>query len=217
MKITTKQFQILTDINLVWDFLVETYDRENDNGRAAPFFEHALTSTWMDTSYTFLDRLWFDGDKVVAFVYYEAPVTDIYFNVRKGYEFLADELIDYAITTMPHFNNEQQFIFFDGQQFLKDAATKRGFKQVYEYEDLVFDFKNELNYELPAGYHFVEPKDIDIVKCSKLCWYGFGHGERGAFKDWDKYDDSLDWTPAKSHKSGWATYMSPSPHATPDY
>lgn len=171
----------------------------------------------MDTSYSFLDRLWFDGDKVVAFVYYEAPVTDIYFNVRKGYEFLAEELIDYAVSDMPHFNNEQQFVLFGGQQAIKDAAAKRNFKQVYEYTDLVFDFKNELQYGLPEGYHFVGPKHIDIVKCSKLCWYGFGHGEKGEFKDWDAYDDSLDWTPAKSHKSGWRSFVSPSPHATPEY
>ena len=141
MKITTKQFQLLTDINLVWDFMVETYDWKNDCGRAAPFFEYAITSSWMDTSYSFLDRLWFDGDKVVAFVYYENPVTDIYFNVRKGYEFLADELVDYAISNMPHFGGEQQFVLFDGQQFLKDAAAKRGFKQVYEWDELVFDLK----------------------------------------------------------------------------
>ena len=38
----------------------------------------------------------------------------------------ADELIEYAVTTMPHFNCEQQFVFSDGQQFLKDAAAKRG-------------------------------------------------------------------------------------------
>ena len=217
MAITTKQFQILSDINLAWDFLVETYDWKNASGRPAPFFEYALTATWMDSSYSFLDRFWFDGDKVVAFAYYEAPVTDIYFNVRKGYEFLADELIEYAVTTMPHFNGEQQFVFSDGQQFLKDAAAKHGFKQVYEYEDMIFDFKNELNYELPEGYHFVDHKDIDIVKCSKLCWYGFGHGERGEFTGWDKYDDSLEWTPAKSHKDGWASFMSPTPHETPQY
>ena len=71
--ITTKQFQLLSDINLVWDFLVETYDWKNDSGRPAPFFEYAITATWMDSSYSFLDRFWFDGDKVVAFAYYEAP------------------------------------------------------------------------------------------------------------------------------------------------
>ncbi len=217
MKITTKQFQLLTDINLVWNFMVETYDWKNDCGRPAPFFEYALTSSWMDTSYSFLDRLWFDGDKVVAFVYYENPVTDIYFNVRKGYEFLADELVDYAISNMPHFDGEQQFVLFDGQQFIKDAAAKRGFKQVYEWNEGIFDFKNELNYELPGGYHFVDSKDIDIVKCSKLCWYGFGHGERGDFSDWDKYDDSMDWTPAKSHKSSLSRFLSPSPHDSSQY
>ncbi len=215
--ITTKQFQLLSDINLVWDFLVETYDWKNDCGRPAPFFEYAITSSWMDTSYSFLDRLWFDGDKVVAFVYYENPVTDIYFNVRKGYEFLADELVDYAISNMPHFNNEQQFVLFDGQQFIKDAAAKRGFKQVYEWNEGIFNFKNELNYELPEGYHFVDPKDMDIVKCSKLCWYGFGHGDKGEFKDWEKYDDSMDWTPAKSHKGALTRILSPSPHDTSQY
>lgn len=213
----SKQFQLLTDINLVWDFLVDTYDWKNDCGRAAPFFEYALTSSWMDTSYSFLDRLWFDGDKVVAFVYYENPVTDIYFNVRKGYEFLADELVDYAISNMPHFNNEQQFVLFDGQQFLKDAAAKRGFKQVYEWNEGIFNFKNELNYELPEGYHFVDPKNMDILKCSKLCWYGFGHGDKGEFKDWDKYDDSMDWTPAKSHKGALSRILTPSPHDSSQY
>jgi len=217
MGITTKQFQLLTDINLVWDFMVETYDWRNDCGRPAPFFEYALTSSWMDTSYSFLNRLWFDGDKVVAFAYYENPVTDIYFNVRKGYEFLADGLVDYAISNMPHFNNEQQFVLFDGQQFIKDAAAKRGFKQVYEWNEGIFDFKNELNYELPEGYHFVDSKDIDIVKCSKLCWYGFGHGDKGEFKDWDKYDDSMDWTPAKSHKGALSRILSPSPHDSSQY
>ena len=217
MKITTKQFQLLSDINLVWDFLVETYDRENDSGRAAPFFEYALRSSWMDSSYTFLNRFWFDGDKVVAFVFYEAPVTDIYFNVRKGYEFLADELIDYAITSMPHFGGEQQFILFDGQQFLKDAAAKRGFKQVYEYEDLVFDFKNDLNYELPAGYHFVEQKDVDIVKCSKLCWYGFGHGERGEFKDWDVPAKNEGRSPFELYQNVLGATIAPAPHATYEY
>ncbi len=217
MNITTKQFQIFTDLSLVWDFLVDIYEYKKDDGVAAPFFEHAIKASWTDSSYSFLDRLWFDGDKVVAFVFYEAPVTDIYFNLRPGYEFLADELIDYAITTMPNFDGNQQFILFGGQDQLKKAAAKRGFKQVYEYESLIFDFENELNYELPEGYHFVDAEDADPVKLSRLCWYGFGHGEKGEFVDYDKYDDSLDWTPAKSHKDVLADFMAPSPHSTQGY
>ncbi len=217
MALTTKQFQILTDINIVWDFLVDIYDRENGSGMPAPFFEHAIRASWMDASYSHLDRFWFDGDKVVAFVYYEAPVTDIYFAVRKGYEYLADELIDYAVTTMPNFDGNQQFVLFNGQEFLMESAKKRGFSMVFEYESRVFDFKNELNYELPEGYHFVEPADVDVFKLSKLCWYGFDHGDEQEFTDWDKYDDSNDWTPAKSHKDCVAEFMAPSPHSTHEY
>ena len=217
MSVTTKQFQLLTDIHLVWDFMVETYGPENGSGMAAPFFEHALQSSWMDVSYTYLDRIWFDGNKAVAFAYYESPVTDVYFNVRKGYEFLADELIDYAVGNMPNFDNRQQFVLMDGQDFLKEAAAKRGYKMVFEYEDRDFDFQNELNYQLPPGYHFVEPEHVDGFKLAKLCWYGFDHGDKGDFEGWEKEDRSFDWTPAKSYKGVIGPMLSPSPHATQQY
>lgn len=84
MNITTKQFQLLSDADLVWDFLTDIYDREHGSGVAAPFFEYALQSSWMDTSYSYLDRLWLDGDRVAAFVFYEAPVTDIFFQRQEG-------------------------------------------------------------------------------------------------------------------------------------
>lgn len=215
-QIITKQFQLLSDANLVWDFLVDVYDR-GGGGVAAPFFEHALQSSWMDLSYSYLDRLWLDGDRVVAFVFYESPVTDIFFNIRKGYEFLADELVDYAICSMPNFDDRQRLVLLNGQEYLMEAAQKRGFRKTGEFENCVFDFGNELNHPLPEGYHFVEPKDMDAFKLAKLCWYGFDHGDEGEFVGWDKQDDSFDWTPAKSYKGVIGPFLSPSPHATPEY
>ena len=69
--IVTKQFQILTDINLAWDFIVEIYNiksKENKESIEAPFFEYALTSSWMNKDYLHLCRFWLDNDKIVAFV-----------------------------------------------------------------------------------------------------------------------------------------------------
>ena len=45
--IKTKQFQVFTDMNMVWDFLVDIYDR-NGGGVPAPFFEYAMSSSWHD-------------------------------------------------------------------------------------------------------------------------------------------------------------------------
>ena len=217
MNITTKQFQLLTDVNLVWDFLTDIYDRETGSGVAAPFFEYALQSSWMDQSYSFLDRLWLDGDRVVAFVFYEAPVTDIFFSVRKGYEFLADELVEYAVSTMPNFEGKQRLVLFNGQEYMMKAAAKRGFIRTDEYEDRNFDFRTELDYPLPEGYHFVEPKEVDSFKLAKLFWYGFDHGERAPFEGWDQEDRSMDWTPAKSYKGVIGPMTAPAPHSTHEY
>ncbi len=216
MNITTRQFQLLKDNDLVWNFLVDVYDWKNGSGMPAPFFEYALQSSWMDKSYSYLDRLWFDGDRVVAFVYYESPVTNVFFNVRKGYEFLADELVEYAAVSMPDFGR-QQLVLFNGQDFLKEAAKKRGYRMVEEYESRILDFRNELNYELPEGYCFVEPENTDILRLARLLWYGFGHGEKGPFEGWDKPDESSDWTPAKSYKGCVGPFLAPSPHSTHEY
>ncbi len=217
MNITTKQFQILTDINLVWDFMVETYDAEAD-GAQAPFFEYAIQSSWMDTSYCYLDRLWFDGDKVVGFVFYENPITDIYFKIRPGYEFLAEEMIDYAEENMPRFDGKQQLMLFNGQEYIMELLKKRGYHCEYDYEELHFHFSKELNAELPEGYHFVDPMTADPLKLAKMFWYGFdNHLENGPFENWDKEDNSYEWSPAKSYKGVIGPIIAPSPHSTHQY
>ena len=81
--ITTKQFQILTDINPVWKLMTDVYDHAESNGPAAPFFEYAITSPWCDRDYLRLNRFWMDGDNPVAFVFYEQPVNQIYFVLRQ--------------------------------------------------------------------------------------------------------------------------------------
>lgn len=118
MNITTKQFQPLTDAARVWDFMVEVYDESWSNGVPAPFFEYALASAWLDKSYLFMDRLWLDGERVAAFAFYEAPCTDVYVNLRPGYEALADAIVEYGEARMPRFDGEKAFVLFPGQTAL---------------------------------------------------------------------------------------------------
>ena len=216
MNITTKQFQILTDINLVWDFFVEIYER-GQGGVPAPFYEYAIQSSWMDTTYQYLNRFWLDGDKVVGFVFNESPVTDVYFKICPGYEFLAKEMVAYAIEYMPNFDGKQQFMLFNGQEILMEEAKKKGFRQIYDYEDRQFDFENKLDFALPEGFHFVNSSEVDPVKLARCCWYGFDHGDKGPFENWEAGDDSFDWTPQKSYKGVLSAVMAPSPHSTGQY
>lgn len=72
-----------------------------ENGMPAPFFEHALSSSWMDKNLLYLNRFWLDDNVPVAYVYYENPANHIFFALMPGYESLANEMIAYADRYMP--------------------------------------------------------------------------------------------------------------------
>ncbi|MDE6387570.1 MAG: GNAT family N-acetyltransferase [Lachnospiraceae bacterium] len=213
--ITTKQFQLLSDNQMVWDLLVENYAA---NKVEAPFFEYAITSTWLDKRYLYMNKLWFDGDMAVGFVFYEDPCTDIYFCLRHGYEGLADEMIEYAEKHMPGNDEEKTLILNPEQKALMEAAGKRGYRQKYVNENYVIDFEAAaLNYPLPDGFHFVDPDHVDPVKLAICMWKGFDHEDKGSFENWEAEDPGTPWNPQKAYLGIISDVMAPPPHATYEY
>ena len=218
MNIRTKQFQLLTDIDLVWKLMTDVYNHEETNGPAAPFFEYAIISSWIDRDYFRLNRFWLDGDLPVAFVFYENPVTAMYFVLRPGYEFLAGEMIEYAENAYPKFEELIELNFVSGQTALIEEAKNRGYKVEYEEPDRYFDFrKGTLDYPLPKGYHFVDSKDSDPLKCAKCLWDGFNSYDFGDFKDWDIPTKNGGISAHELYQNVLGATLSPSPHATYDY
>ena len=218
MKIRTKQFQILTDIGLAWKLMTDVYNHEETNGPAAPFFEYAIISSWLDKDYLRLNRFWLDGDLPVAFVFYEAPVTSTYFVLRPGYEFLAGEMIGYAETAWPEFDEPRELNLLSGQKTLIEEAEKRGYTVEYEESDLIFDFrKGKLDYPLPEGYHFVNARASDPLKSAKCLWDGFNSEERGECVDWEIPKKAGGLSPHELYQNVLCASIAPSPHATYDY
>lgn len=217
----TKQFQVLTDINMAWDFMVEVYNAigSNDTENAeAPFFEYALTSTWMNKDYLYLCRFWMDGDLVVGFVFYENPVTNIHFVLRPGYEELSDEMIAYATNFFPDNNNEKEFVFSEAQKSLIAAAEKRGYTLARKEREYRLNLTTStLNYELPKGFHFVPLAKAHPLKLARCIWKGFNEWELGPFENWDVPDDRTDWNPYKSYNGVLSNTMAPPPHSTYEY
>lgn len=218
MKIRTKHFQILTDIGLAWKLMTDVYNHEETNGPAAPFFEYAIISSWLDKDYLRLNRFWLDGDLPVAFVFYEAPVTSTYFVLRPGYEFLAGEMIGYAETAWPEFDEPRELNLLSGQKTLIEEAEKRGYTVEYEESDLIFDFrKGKLDYPLPEGYHFVNARASDPLKSAKCLWDGFNSEELGEFVDWEIPKKAGGLSPHELYQNVLCASIAPSPHATYDY
>ena len=174
MSITHRQYRILSDHMAVYRFMTEIYERDWRNGVPAPFLEYALCSDWMDKSFVHRNRLWFDGDKIIALVFYENPVTDVYFSLRPGYEFLAEEMIAYAESGMTKKAGRQRLVIFGAQTALIEAAKKAGWHKESGYWEKVLDFSKPLERALPEGYRFADVP-LDVAKCCECCWKGFGH------------------------------------------
>ena len=216
--ITTKQFQPLTDVQRVWDFMVEVYADDWSNGVPAPFFEYALASAWLDKNYLFMDRLWLDGDRVVAFAFYENPCTDVHVNLRPGYEALAEEIVEYGETQMPRFDGEKAFVLFPGQTALIEAVKRRGYVVRHEEVDHAFDFETgALDYPLPEGFHVIDPKTCEPEKLARCFWRGFGNDEREPFENWADRVTGDDWTAQRSYYGVLGETLAPPPHATYDH
>lgn len=168
MNVTHRQYRLLSDHMAVYRFMTEIYERDWRNGVAAPFLEYALCSDWMDKSLVHCNRLWFDGERIVAFVFYENPVTDVYFSLRPGYEFLADEMIDYAAKGMPRKDGRNKLIIFGAQIALMAAAARAGLRRTWSDWDKQYDFSVPMEHPLPEGYCFAA-QPLDVGKVLECC------------------------------------------------
>ena len=191
MNITHRQYRLLSDHMAVYQFMTEIYERDWRNGVPAPFMEYALCSDWMDKSYVHRNRIWFDGEQIVALVFYENPVTDVYFSLRPGYECLAEEMIAYAESAMPRKDGKQRLVIFGAQEALIEAAKKAGWRREFGYWEKVRDFSEPLERALPDGYRFAQAP-LDIAKCCEYCWKGFDHeAEEGPWDGDIEYTGAL--------------------------
>ena len=215
MTVHTKQFQVLTDIELVWKLMTDVYNHEESNGPAAPFFEYAVTSPWLDRDYLRLNRIWLDDNQPVGFVFYEQPVTALYYVLRPGYEFLAGEMIEYAENAYPKFNEPQEMVLLSGQKALINELKRRGYGKIYEETDKIFDFRTgKLDYPLPEGYHFVEPSGADTLKVARCLWNGFNSSKYGPFINWEIPEKNGGLSPHELYQNVLGATISPSPHST---
>ena len=171
--ITTRNFRILSDFMEIRQFMVEIYERNWKNGVPAPFLEYALSSDWMDKSFTHRYQIWEEDGTIVAFCFTENPISHIYFSIRPGYESLAEEMVQYSEEYMPRIDGTHTFVLFDGQETAKSAVSKAGYEKSWGYNEMIYDFSKPVDFPLPQGFQFEECGKLNIEKAAECCWKGF--------------------------------------------
>ena len=180
--IVKRHFRILTDFPAVRAFMLRVYQRNWHNGVAPPFLEYALSADWADQTFAHRDAIWEDDGRIVAFCFYESKPGSAFFNLDPAYGCLADDMLAHAEEQLADAEGKLTLQLFEGQDALIEAAKARGYKLDYTYNDRLFDLRKPLEYQLPEGYRFVDPAQIDTGKLLLCCWKGFNHESEGP---WD--------------------------------
>ncbi|MCT2536255.1 GNAT family N-acetyltransferase [Aquibacillus koreensis] len=160
----------------VCDFLIELSkdDRKHINWNWArwewmffhPEFENSLVGKI---------GLWFDSDELVGMTTYDHYYGEAFFAVKKGYEELEKEILEYAIN---NFSNENGLgiAVNDSDNHTIDLLHSYGFRKDTNSENILekpLEFNN-FDYTLPKG---IKIKSInikeDLYKRHKVLWEGF--------------------------------------------
>jgi hypothetical protein len=186
--ITNRQYTT-KDYGKVMDFLREIY-REKGNQycwlpqrwdyaeiHCNPLYQDKGWEDWKKYI-----RLWEEDDQIVAIAHKET-VDDVFLQVRPGYEFLGEELLDFLESTVPYQpkneDNTLGLFINSSKRWIEPLLKARGYTKIEDCSYFnVSDLSGTYEPQLPDGYTFVDATEIkDQNKRAACCQLGF-HPER---------------------------------------
>lgn len=190
MKLTFRNYKMLSDFQKVSDFLHSNYDPVFRNGYLMkPFWEYAHTHPAFNLKLTHRFGIWEDQNNIIAVACYEMDLGGCMICIAKGYESLREEIIDYAFESLSEIKDGSQTIFIwttDADMAMIESLTKKGYEQVQQEAITTYDFQQGFETPvLPEGFEAISLEDEnDFRKINDCLWKGFDHG--------DQPDDDLD-------------------------
>jgi len=180
--ISHRRYKPLVDFTKVHAFLTETFDHVTLNSGLLPqYFEYGHTHRSFNNQLTHHMAVWEDGNIIVGFACYgmypnEHPGKCL-LHVREGYEFLLDELLNWAENEMCEAKENTRMLSVfttDKERAKKDFLQNRGY--VMGETEAIKVFRYEKGFAeiiLPAGFKLINGEGIDYEKLNNCFWRSF--------------------------------------------
>lgn len=172
------QFRYGLDYHRLRKFYLELTDPIFSYGR----WDWMISHTALDEQGLSRIGLWQDCDEIVAVVTYDIQIDgNCYLLWKPGYDFLQEEMIDYAqknLSYVGHF----YLLISDIDLQLQRKAQKLGYHATKhkECDQVMATTENQLAYCLPAGFSITSMKEnFDLHQYGKVLWNGFNHELNG--------------------------------------
>ena len=169
-----KREYVNEDFDRIFQFMIGTYTRDWKNGVPAPFLEHAQKFPWTDRAHNHRNAVWEEDGEIVAFCFFESSLGSAFFNVKEGYDKVVPDMLVHAERNLCDNAGNLELKVFGAQKNVIKQAQKFGYRKVGEYAECIYDYADgALNHNLPEGFFFENPEDIDMEKAYDATWQGF--------------------------------------------
>ncbi len=188
--IKVRRYRLLADFDMVSHFFDENFDLETLNSYLLrPFFEYAHTHPAFNHKLTHRFGLWESDKKIVGVTCYEMDLGECFISVKKGYEDLIVEIVEYAEEELSESidNKCKLGVWIIDKELQKaEILIKKRYQKVYSEPVTIFTYESEFpKVKLPDGFSIISLlEENDFKKINDCLWKGFNHGSEP--------DDDLD-------------------------
>ena len=184
MAVKFRTYNKENDFNKVSNFLIKLYQPNNRDGNwFQAIWEYSYSHPLTDTSSFGKIGIWEDNGEIIAVIIYDMFRTDLSLCIHPEYQFLKNEMIEYAESSMPAEDK-------NGISFLKIFASEYDIEleQLLKSKDYKRDIKCDRAMsqflipdpfpqpELPDGFKFRSiAENNDLKKIHRVLHRGFNH------------------------------------------
>jgi ribosomal protein S18 acetylase RimI-like enzyme len=182
MSVSFRTYQHPTDFHNISAFLIEHYQPANRDGNwLEPAWEYMHGHPALQPQFLNRIGIWEEDGQIVAVAHYEWHLGEAFFQFKPGYQYLREEMLDYA---------EDHLVAEDGQlhAFVNDTDAQftalvksRGYTHLPNEDRPLARFAISEPFpeiSLPEDYRLLSLADEpDWAKVHKVMWRGFNHGD----------------------------------------
>lgn len=180
MTISFRNYHHHHDYQHISQFLIENYQPGNSDGNwLEPAWEYMHGHPYLQPEY--LDRIgiWEEHGDIVAVVHYEWRLGEAFFQFKAGYQYLRDQMLDYAENNLAAPDGDLHAFVNDTDPTFTSLVKARDYQHQPHGDRPLTRFEIPDPFPkimLPEGYHLVSLADNpDWAKVHKVMWRGFNH------------------------------------------
>jgi len=180
-----RRYDVLSDFNTVYDFLVDTFDLNTFNSYLLPaYWEYLHLHPEFDYLHAERMGIWRSDDGIVGVVAFDMALGDAHLHPSPSHVYLLPQMLDWTEQeiSLPITDASGNFAgnrklgvwVTDAETSKRELLLNRGYQLEYREPVRLFSYSQPFSERaLPPGYRLIQGSEVDPQKLGEFWWQAF--------------------------------------------